>query len=73
MLLFWRHGYESSSVSELTDAMGITAPSLYTAFGDKKRLFLQAVDRYRGDPTSIADFIDGAPTARAAAWVTDAT
>ena len=35
MLAFWRHGYETTSITDLTDAMGITAPSLYTAFGDK--------------------------------------
>ena len=39
MLLFWRHGYEATSVNDLTNAMGITPPSLYTAFGDKKQLF----------------------------------
>ena len=68
MLLFWRHGYETTSVSDLTAAMGITAPSLYTAYGDKKRLFLEAVERYRAGPVSVAEFIEGALTARAAAW-----
>ena len=48
MLLFWQHGYEATSVGALTAAMGVTAPSLYAAFGDKKRLFLEAVDRYLG-------------------------
>lgn len=48
MHLFWRHGYEATSVAELTQAMGITPPSLYGAFGDKRRLFLEAVDRYLG-------------------------
>ena len=37
MRLFWSRGYEATSVSELTEAMGITPPSLYSAFGDKKR------------------------------------
>lgn len=50
MRLFWQHGYESTSLSALTAAMGITPPSLYAAFGDKKRLFLAAVERYLGDP-----------------------
>jgi TetR/AcrR family transcriptional regulator, copper-responsive repressor len=54
MLLFWSRGYEATSVSDLTDAMGITPPSLYSAFGDKKRLFLEAVDRYLAGPGQFA-------------------
>jgi TetR/AcrR family transcriptional repressor of nem operon len=46
MLAFWEHGYEGTSISDLTGAMGIAAPSLYAAFGDKHRLFLTALDRY---------------------------
>lgn len=63
MLIFWRHGYESSSIVDLTKAMGITAPSLYTAFGDKKQLFLEAVRIYAGDPAAFAAMIDQAPRA----------
>ena len=54
MLTFWRYGYETTSVSDLTTAMGITAPSLYTAFGDKKQLFLEAVRLYAGEPETMA-------------------
>jgi AcrR family transcriptional regulator len=54
MVLFWARGYEATSVSELTDAMGITPPSLYGAFGDKKQLFLEAVDRYQEGPGAFA-------------------
>ncbi len=50
MKLFWKHGYEGTSINELTTAMGITPPSLYAAFGDKERLFLEAVSRYRSGP-----------------------
>ncbi len=50
MLLFWRHGYEGTSLAELTAAMGVTPPSVYAAFGDKKRLFLEAVGRYLDGP-----------------------
>ncbi len=67
MLTFWRHGYETTSIVDLTTAMGVTAPSLYTAFGDKKRLFLEAARRYAGDPDAMAQAIDGAPTAQDAA------
>lgn len=68
MLLFWQHGYELTSLADLTAAMGVTAPSIYAAFGDKKRLFLSAVDRYLSGPSSPQGIIDGAPTARDAAW-----
>lgn len=44
---FWRHGYEATSVAELTTAMGIKPPSLYAAFGDKRRLFEEALRRYQ--------------------------
>ena len=67
MLLFWRHGYEATSVNDLTAAMQITPPSLYAAFGDKKQLFLEAVQRYVSGPVTSESIIDGAPTARDAA------
>lgn len=54
MHLFWEQGYEATSVSELTAAMGITPPTLYSFFGDKKRLFLEAVDRYQSGPGDFA-------------------
>jgi TetR/AcrR family transcriptional regulator, copper-responsive repressor len=54
MRLFWERGYEATSVSELTEIMGITPPTLYRFFGDKKRLFLEAVDRYQSGPGCFA-------------------
>ena len=67
MLLFWKHGYESTSLSDLRAAMGVTSPSIYTAFGDKKRLFLEAVQRYLSGPTTSERIIKEAATAREAA------
>ena len=67
MLLFWRHGYEGTSLSDLTAAMGVTAPSVYTAFGDKKRLFFEAVDRYLSGRDTPARSIGQAASARDAA------
>ena len=46
VLVFWDKGYEGSSIEDLTDAMGINRPSLYAAFGNKRDLFMQAIDRY---------------------------
>ncbi len=67
MLTFWRYGYETTSVADLTAAMGVSAPSLYTAFGDKKQLFLEAMRLYAGDPEDMARSIGDAPTAYLAA------
>jgi TetR/AcrR family transcriptional regulator, transcriptional repressor for nem operon len=46
MHCFWRRGYEATSLRDLTGAMGLTAPSLYNAFGDKQQLFGKALERY---------------------------
>lgn len=67
MELFWRQGYESTSIADLTKAMGINPPSLYAAFGDKERLFLEAVERYGCHAGETPEAIlSAAPTARAA-------
>lgn len=50
MHVFWERGYESASIADLTAAMGITPPSLYTAFGDKEHLFLEAIEAYGKGP-----------------------
>lgn len=43
---FWRRGLGATSVRELADEMGLNAPSLYNAFGDKRGLFVLALERY---------------------------
>lgn len=67
MHLFWQHGYEGTSIADLTRAMGITPPSLYAAFGDKRRLFHAAVERYLGGAEAVARAIAEAPSAKSAA------
>ncbi len=47
MLLFWRKGFEATSISDLTKALGIGAPSLYAAFGSKEALYVEALRHYR--------------------------
>lgn len=67
MMLFWRQGYETTSISDLTAALGVSPPSIYTAFGDKRRLFLEAAHRYASGPQGPEALIAGAATARDAA------
>ena len=67
MLTFWRYGYETTSINDLTTAMGVTAPSIYTAYGDKKQLFLEAARLYAGSPDDLAQTLFEAKSARAAA------
>ena len=65
--LFWTQGFEATSISDLTRVMGITPPSLYAAYGDKRGLFREALDRYLGGVASAAEAITAAPTAHDAA------
>ncbi|MGW7429790.1 TetR/AcrR family transcriptional regulator [Streptomyces sp. NPDC054861] len=66
-MAFWEHGYETTSVSDLTRAMGISAPSLYAAFGDKKALFEEVVEAYAvGYGAYGGRAFDEEPTARGA-------
>ncbi len=44
--VFWQKGYEGTSLSDLTDAMGINRPSLYVAYDNEEALFHKALDRY---------------------------
>ena len=67
MHVFWERGYEAASVADLTAAMGITPPSLYTAFGDKEHLFLEAIEAYGKGPGGFgARALAEEPTARQA-------
>jgi TetR/AcrR family transcriptional repressor of nem operon len=43
---FWTNGYEGTSTRNLTDCTGLTASSMYAAFGDKRALFRRALDHY---------------------------
>jgi AcrR family transcriptional regulator len=65
LMAFWRRGFEGTSLSDLTKAMGINRPSLYAAFGNKETLYRLALDRY-GElgPGAIQRVALGEPTAR---------
>jgi TetR/AcrR family transcriptional regulator, transcriptional repressor for nem operon len=45
--VFWRKGYEKTSLDDLIEAMGVGRQSLYNTFGDKRALYLRALDEYR--------------------------
>ena len=49
MEVFWTHGYEGTSMSDLVIAMGLKKGSIYQAFGDKHSLFLEALTTYVDD------------------------
>jgi len=63
--VFWRRGYEGTSLSDLTKAVGVNRPSLYAAFGDKEALFRKALDRYLNGPAAYTREALEEPTARA--------
>ncbi|WEO95414.1 TetR/AcrR family transcriptional regulator [Streptomyces sp. FXJ1.172] len=67
LMAFWEHGYEATSVSDLTRIMGIGAPSLYAAFGDKRSLFEEVVQVYTETYGAFGDrALAEEPTAREA-------
>jgi len=70
--LFWRRGYEGTSMSDLTAALGITRASLYAAFGNKEALFQRAMDRYEAKAGAYRIAADQAATSLDAVhlWLT---
>lgn len=58
LTLFWRQGYEPTSLNHLKEAMGGISPtSFYAAFGSKERLFSEVVDLYRSDQGRVTDVL----------------
>lgn len=65
--VFWRQGYEGTTLDDLTGAMGINRPSLYAAFGNKEATFRRAVERYSEVDMAYVSEALAQPTARAVA------
>src|SRR5579859_905185 len=65
--LFWRKGYEGTSLSDLTCAMGITAPSFYFAFGNKEKLFRVVIEQYYDNQLELLESALREPTVRGVA------
>jgi AcrR family transcriptional regulator len=65
MQVFWTRGYEGTSLADLTDAMDINRPSLYATFGNKERLFAEALALYEEiEGAVISRLLDESLTAR---------
>ena len=62
--VFWSKGYDGASLTDLTEAMGITRPSLYAAFGNKESLFRKALDLYEREKLAYIGEALKAPTSR---------
>src|SRR5690349_6487428 len=64
--LFWRNGYNGTSMEMLTKELGVEKPSIYATFGNKRSLYLEALLHYRTSLVKqVADFLESAPTPRA--------
>ncbi|AXQ23820.1 TetR/AcrR family transcriptional regulator [Acinetobacter wuhouensis] len=57
MMLFWKYGYEATAMSDLTKALNLTAPSIYSTFGDKSQLFHACLDYYLKHEACSLDLI----------------
>jgi AcrR family transcriptional regulator len=71
--VFWRKGFQGTSLDDITAATGLAKPSLYAAFGDKNALFLKVLDRYHERIVANAErILQEGPSARNAIerWLT---
>ncbi|MER7844092.1 TetR family transcriptional regulator [Kitasatospora sp. NPDC096077] len=61
--LFWRRGYEATSMTDLVEGLGIARASIYATFGSKRELYLRALERYseQRDPDRLADLSQPGP------------
>lgn len=61
--LFWRRGYEATSMTDLVEHLGIGRASIYATFGNKRELYLAALDRYAEtrDPALLAELSQPGP------------
>ena len=62
--VFWLHGYEGTSMAELTEALGMNKPSIYAAFGNKEELFRKALAKYLAGPVAFVATALNQPTAQ---------
>lgn len=60
--VFWIHGYDRTSIGDLSKAAGVGPSSLYNAFGSKLELFRRAIEHYMGSHASFAGALLGSPS-----------
>ena len=53
--VFWTHGYEATSMTDLQKALGIGRQSLYATFGDKTKIFEEVMAHYVADTEAMLD------------------
>lgn len=62
--VFWKKGYEATSIQDLVNAMGIQRGSLYSTFGNKQQLFIKSLERYSVTVVSkLLDILESKPSA----------
>ncbi len=59
MNMFWTKGYEATSLTDLTGAMGLSKSSFYDTFGSKHEIFLAAIEHYKKTVTSQVSAVSG--------------
>jgi AcrR family transcriptional regulator len=70
MRIFWKLGYEATSMADLRVAMGLTQASIYAAFRSKEELFLEAVNLYRASVGANTErALNDQPTAKGSVQV----
>lgn len=57
MRVFWQHGYEASTITQLRAATGLSSASLYGAFGSKEGLFERAIEHYIAGPGQVSELV----------------
>lgn len=63
--VFWKAGYEGTSLDDIVAATGMNRPSLYAAFGDKRELYLKTLEHYRQEGRALAlEALKGDPSLR---------
>ena len=64
--LFWQKGYNGASMQEVVDCLALSRSSIYDTFGDKRKLFIEALQKYRKENTcKMIDFLEQATEVKA--------
>ncbi|UFJ39456.1 TetR/AcrR family transcriptional regulator [Brevibacillus humidisoli] len=64
MLVFWKKGYDATSIPDLLNEMGLSRSSLYETFTDKETLYLEAIQHYKKINQNKRNLLVHAPSAK---------